>query len=101
MVGLMKDGVRLDVTPRDDGERITLDVDAVWAEAVRPIPRFVASLRHRTGPVKIELPEMRLIEVKRPVALPAEGGYVLAGGGRAWDGESLRLVVIDVRAEKR
>jgi hypothetical protein len=35
------------------------------------------------------------------VELPPEGGFVLAGGGRAWDGATLRLVVLEVRAAKR
>jgi len=101
VVGRLEEGVRLDVTPRRRGERLELDVHAVWAEVVRPVPRFSTSLSTGTEKVTIELPELRLFQVKKTGALAAEGGYLLAGVGRAWGDESLRLVVVEVRPAKR
>jgi len=97
VAALLTDGASLDVTPRRDAKRLLLDVEAVWGDLLRPVPLFETDLGG-TGPkVTIELPEMRIFHVKETVALPATGGFVLAGDGKAWDGGTLRLVVLEVR----
>jgi len=101
LVGRLQDGTRIDVTPRRDDERLLVEVEAVWAEVVRPVPLFDTTLASPHAEVTIELPELRMFHVRKQTELPAEGGYVLAGGGRAWDGEALRLVVLEVRRAKR
>ena len=102
IVGRMTDGTGVVVLPHRTGEGLCLDVDAAWAEVIRPVPLFTTTLAApENSPVTIELPELRLFQVGKQVELPAEGGFVLAGGGRAWDGATLRLVVLEVRATGR
>lgn len=96
LTGRMEDGARADVTPHREGKQLRLNVGAVWARVIRPVERFETGIGGQM-PVTIELPELRLFQVKGQVELPAEGGFVLAGGGKAWDGETLRLVVLEVR----
>lgn len=95
IVGLLAEGATLEVTARRDAKRLLLDLEGAWAHLIRPIPRFDTDLAGRQ--VTIEVPEMQVFQVRETVALPAAGGYVLAGGGKAWDGESLRLLVLEVR----
>jgi hypothetical protein len=102
IVGRITDGTGVVVLPHRTGKGLRLDVDAAWAEVIRPVPLFTTTLAASEGsPVTIELPELRLFQLKNQVELPAEGGFVLAGGGRAWDGATLRLVVLEVRATGR
>lgn len=101
IMGRIEDGTRLDVTPRREGKRLVLALGAVWAEVVRPIPPFEASLPYKEEQVTIELPEVRLVHLKKEVRLPADGGAGLAGRGFAWDRETLRLVVLQVRKAAR
>ena len=102
IAGRHVDGAGVLVLPRAGEAGLQLDVDAAWAEVIRPISPYTTTLAGSAdSPVTIELPELRLFEVRKQVELPPEGGYVLAGGGRAWDGATLRLVVLEVRRASR
>ena len=52
-------------------------------------------------PVTIQLPELAIAEVRGLVALPAKGGYVLAGHDVPWDEQSWRFVVLEVTVVRR
>lgn len=99
IVGRLTDGAGVVVLPHQVGESLQLDVDAAWAEVIRPVPLYTTTLEAdpTSTRVTIELPEMRVFEVRQRVEIPAEGGYLLAGGGKAWDRHDLRLVVLEVR----
>ena len=100
LVGAIRDGACVEVTPERTTTGLQLDVRTCWADTVRPIPPFTTTL-HPDYVVTIQLPEMRLVQGRHRAALPAEGGFLLAGHGHAWDGETLRLAVLEVRPPKR
>ena len=102
IAGRLVDGAGVLVLPRAREAGLRLDVDAAWAEVLRPVPLYTTTLAGSAdSPVTIELPELRVFQVKQQVELPAAGGTVLAGGGKAWDGASLRLVVLEIRPVTR
>lgn len=101
MLGRLRDGAGLVIAVSGQDDRMRLAVDAAWAEVVRPVPVFSTTLASPHLPVTIELPEVRMFQLRKHVELPTAGGHVLAGGGRAWDGETLRLVVLEARPVTR
>lgn len=97
ITGRLEDGARADVTPHHGDKHLRLDLECAWAELIRPIQRFGSPGPSVMPRLTLELPELRFFHVRGQIELPADGGFVLAGGGKAWDGETLRLVVLEVR----
>ncbi len=80
-VGVVSDGIVLDVRPTISHDRryITLDLRPTVATLLRPIPEFTSSLAGLTTPVTLQLPELQVASAKTTVQVP-DGGTVVIGG---------------------
>jgi general secretion pathway protein D len=82
IVGVVQDGVILDVTPTVSNDRkwITLELRPTVATLVRPIPTIMTNLGQAASTqVNIQLPELRLQGAETTVRVP-DGGTVVIGG---------------------
>ena len=81
IVGIIQDGLALDVRPTISHDRkyITLELQPTVARLIRPIPTFTVSLGAATTPVTIQLPELVIQKSQTTVRLP-DGGSVVIGG---------------------
>ncbi len=80
-VGILQEGVVLDVTPTISFDRkyITLEVRATVANILRPIRNFSTSLSGLSIPVTFQLPELVVQQANTTVRVP-DGGSLLLGG---------------------
>ncbi len=81
IVGIIQDGLTLDVRPTISHDRkyITLQLQPTVATLLRPIPTFQTSLGALTTPVTIQLPEMVIQKSQTTVRIP-DGGSLVIGG---------------------
>jgi general secretion pathway protein D len=81
IVGIIQDGLTLDVRPTISHDRkyITLQLQPTVATLIRPIPTFQTSLGALTTPVTIQLPEMIIQKSQTTVRVP-DGGSLVIGG---------------------
>ena len=81
IVGIIQDGVVLDVLPTVSHDRkyITLQLKPTVANLRRPIPTFTTSLGAFTTPVTIQIPELNVQRAATTVRVP-DGGTLLLGG---------------------
>lgn len=80
-VGILQEGVVLDVTPTISFDRryITLEVRATVANIQRPIREFSTSLSGLSIPVTFQLPELNVQQANSTVRVP-DGGSIILGG---------------------
>ncbi len=81
IVGIIQDGLTLDVRPTVSNDRryITLELQPTVARLRRPIQEFATSLASSFAPVIIQLPELRLQQVRTTVRVPDQGTIVIGG----------------------
>jgi type II secretory pathway component GspD/PulD (secretin) len=81
IIGIIQDGVVLDVQPTVSNDRkyITLQLKPTVANLTRPIPTFTTSLGAFTTPVTIQIPELLVQSAATTVRVP-DGGTLLLGG---------------------
>ncbi|MCI0342168.1 MAG: hypothetical protein L0216_13660 [Planctomycetales bacterium] len=82
IIGVIQDGVVLDVKPTVSNDRkfITLDLRPTVATLVRPIPTILTNLGQAgSTQVNIQLPELRVQGAETTVRIP-DGGTVVIGG---------------------
>ncbi|MHC4859195.1 MAG: type II secretion system protein GspD, partial [Planctomycetota bacterium] len=81
IVGIIQDGLALDVRPTISHDRkyITLELQPTIATLVRPIPTFTTSLGALTNPVTIQIPELIIQKSQTTVRVP-DGGSLVIGG---------------------
>jgi type II secretory pathway component GspD/PulD (secretin) len=81
IVGVIQDGVVLDVLPTVSHDRkyITIQLKPTVATLQRPIPTFTTSLGAFTTPVTIQVPNLLVQRAATTVRVP-DGGTVLLGG---------------------
>ncbi|MFM8385426.1 MAG: hypothetical protein ACKOCB_01210 [Planctomycetia bacterium] len=81
IVGIVQDGLTLDVRPTVSNDRrwITLELQPTVADLIEPIPTFATTLAATFTPVIIQLPELRLQQARLTVRVPDDGS-VLVGG---------------------
>jgi tetratricopeptide (TPR) repeat protein len=93
VVGVISDGIVLDVRPTiaQDRKTVSLELRPTIATIMRPIAEFTSSLAGLTTPITIQLPELQVASVKTTVVVP-DGGTVVIGGLK-------KLFNIDQRAE--
>ena len=93
VVGVISDGIVLDVRPTisQDRKTVSLELRPTIATILRPIGEFTSSLGSLTTPITIQLPELQVASVNTTVVVP-DGGTVVIGGLK-------KLFNIDQRAE--
>ena len=93
IVGIIQDGLTLDVRPTVSNDRryITLELQPTVADLLEPIPTFATSLAAAFAPVIIQLPELRLQQARTTVRIP-DRGSILIGGLK-------NIVTVDRQAE--
>jgi Flp pilus assembly secretin CpaC len=93
VVGVISDGIVLDVRPTiaQNRKTISLELRPTIATILRPIAEFTSSLAGLTTPITIQLPELQVAAVKTTVVVP-DGGTVVIGGLK-------KLFNIDQRSE--
>lgn len=93
VVGVISDGIVLDVRPTiaQDRKTVSLELRPTIATILRPIAEFTSSLAGLTTPITIQLPELQVASVNTTVVVP-DGGTVVIGGLK-------KLFNIDQRAE--
>ena len=81
IVGIVQDGLTLDVRPTVSNDRryVTLELQPTVATLLRPIPTFTTSLGAFTTPVTIQIPEITIQKSQTTVRVP-DGGTVVIGG---------------------
>ena len=81
IVGIIQDGLTLDVRPTVSNDRryITLELQPTVAKLLEPIPTFATTLASSFAPVIIQLPELSLQQARTTVRIP-DGGSILIGG---------------------
>jgi type II secretory pathway component GspD/PulD (secretin) len=81
IVGIIQDGLALDVRPTISNDRkyITLELQPTIATLIRPIPEFQTTLGALTTPVRIQLPELVIQKSQTTVKVP-DGGSLVIGG---------------------
>ncbi len=81
IVGIIQDGLALDVRPTISHDRkyVTLQMQPTIATLIRPIPTFQTSLGALTTPVTIQIPELVIQKSQTTVRVP-DGGSLLIGG---------------------
>ncbi|MBC8369845.1 MAG: hypothetical protein H8E25_07585 [Planctomycetes bacterium] len=92
-IGVISDGIVLDVRPTiaQDRKTVSLELRPTIATILRPIAEFTSSLAALTTPITIQLPELQVASVNTTVVVP-DGGTVVIGGLK-------KLFNIDQRAE--
>lgn len=93
VIGVISDGIVLDVRPTiaQDRKTVSLELRPTIATILRPIAEFTSSLAGLTTPITIQLPELQVASVNTTVVVP-DGGTVVIGGLK-------KLFNIDQRAE--
>ncbi len=91
VIGIIQDGVVLDVRPVVSADRrfITVELRPTIAELQRPIQTFTTSLGVSGNSVTIQLPELEISRVRTSIPIP-DGGTVLLGGQKIHENEDLR-----------
>ncbi|MDA1194373.1 MAG: hypothetical protein O2894_04245 [Planctomycetota bacterium] len=81
IVGIIQDGLTLDVRPTVSNDRryITLELQPTVADLLEPIPTFATSLAAAFAPVIIQLPELRLQQARTTVRIPDRGSILIGG----------------------
>ncbi len=81
IVGIVQDGLTLDVRPTVSNDRryITLELQPTVARLRRPIGTFTTFLGSSFAPVTIGLPELRLQQARTTVRIPDQGHILIAG----------------------
>ena len=81
IVGIIQDGLSLDVRPTVSNDRryITLELQPTVADLLEPIPTFATSLASSFAPVIIQLPELRLQQARTTVRIPDQGTILIGG----------------------
>jgi general secretion pathway protein D len=81
IVGIIQDGLTLDVRPTISHDRkyVTLQLQPTIATLIRPIPTFQTSLGALTTPVTIQIPELIIQKSQTTVRVP-DGGSLVIGG---------------------
>jgi type II secretory pathway component GspD/PulD (secretin)/tetratricopeptide (TPR) repeat protein len=81
IVGIIQDGLSLDVRPTVSNDRryITLELQPTVADLLEPIPTFATSLASSFAPVIIQLPELRLQQARTTVRIPDQGSILIGG----------------------
>lgn len=93
VVGVVHDGVALDVRPVVDSELkfITMELRPTVMTLQTPIPTFTTTLGVGQ-PISIQLPEVTLQRVRTTVTMP-DGGTMMLGGMRLVERQNLRSTV--------
>ncbi|MDP6942187.1 MAG: hypothetical protein QGH51_09205 [Planctomycetota bacterium] len=96
MVGVVSDGMVLDVRPTISHDRryITLELQPTVASLKRPIPEFTSSLAGLTTPVTLQLPELTVSSANTTAVVPDGGTVVIAGLKKVVDVEQRAEVPI-------
>ncbi len=81
IVGIIQDGLTLDVRPTVSNDRryITLELQPTVAKLSQPIPTFATTLASSFTPVIIQLPELRLQQARVTVRIPDRGSILIGG----------------------
>ena len=81
IVGIIQDGLTLDVRPTVSNDRryITLELQPTVADLIEPIPTFATTLASSFTPVIIQLPELRLQQARTTVRIPDKGSILIGG----------------------
>lgn len=81
IVGIIQDGLTLDVRPTVSNDRryITLELQPTLADLIEPIPTFSTSLASSFAPVIIQLPELRIQQARVTVRIPDKGSILIGG----------------------
>lgn len=81
IVGIIQDGLTLDVRPTVSNDRryVTLELQPTVADLVEPIPTFATSLAAQFSEVVIQLPELRLQQARTTVRIPNKGSILIGG----------------------
>jgi type II secretory pathway component GspD/PulD (secretin) len=81
IVGIVQDGLTLDVRPTVSNDRkwITLELQPTVADLIEPIPTFATTLASSFSPVIIQLPELRLQQARLTVRIPDKGSILIGG----------------------
>ena len=81
IVGIIQDGLTLDVRPTVSNDRryITLELQPTVATLRRPIQEFATSLSSTFATVTIQLPELRLQQARTTVRIPDQGTILIGG----------------------
>ncbi len=81
IVGIIQDGLTLDVRPTVSNDRryITLELQPTVADLIEPIPTFATTLASSFAPVIIQLPELRLQQARTTVRIPDRGSILIGG----------------------
>ncbi len=81
IVGIIQDGLTLDVRPTVSNDRryITLELQPTVADLRQPIATFATSLAAAFAPVIIQLPELRLQQARTTVRIPDQGSILIGG----------------------
>lgn len=92
-IGIVQDGVALDVRPVVDSELrfITMDVRPTLIELQEPIPTYTTTLGVGQ-PVSIQLPQVTRQTVRTTLTTP-DGGTVMLGGMRLVERQNLKSTV--------
>jgi type II secretory pathway component GspD/PulD (secretin) len=81
IVGIIQDGLTLDVRPTVSNDRryITLELQPTVADLIEPIPTFATTLASSFAPVIIQLPELKLQQARVTVRIPDRGSILIGG----------------------
>jgi len=81
IVGIIQDGLTLDVRPTVSNDRryITLELQPTLADLIEPIPTFSTTLASSFAPVIIQLPELRIQQARVTVRIPDKGSILIGG----------------------
>lgn len=81
IVGIVQDGLALDVRPTVSNDRkwITLELQPTVADLIEPIATFSTTLASSFSPVIIQLPELRLQQARLTVRIPDRGSILIGG----------------------
>jgi len=93
VVGIIQDGLVLDVRPTISNDRrfVTLELRPTVAKLIEPIRTITTTLGSQTQPVTIQLPELIVQSAETTVTVP-DRGTVMIGGLK-------NILSIDVRSE--
>ncbi len=89
IVGVVQDGLIVDLRPvvSKDRETVTVDIDFTWADVKRPIQERKVILREGGAPVTIPLPEIDVGSANATATLPAGGAALIAAPVKLGNGK--------------
>jgi hypothetical protein len=99
LVGRMREGAAISFTPRRDGQGVEVEARFRCGLLKRPLETYKTELVGSGRHVVIQLPEMRLIDVRGKVAIPL-GGWVLVGSDKAIDDGAVLFTLLHVGAPR-